>query len=203
MLKPEITTYKDKICEKHNDFIWGDFVSDESVTEVVNFYRHQQFLPFIEGQVQLSGESHTNKEFKDSRDLHVPFQAAVMNCEKYLVELQRILELYMDRFPFCELSDFRIVEPLSIQWYPKGGGFKLWHTERSNCLPSNVYRHLVYMTYLNDVPDGGTEWFHQDKYIPAQKGYTVIWPSDWTHFHRGRVSETKEKMIITGWFSFQ
>ena len=101
MLKPEITTYKDKICEKHNDFIWGDFVSDESVTEVVNFYRHQQFLPYIEGQVQLSGESHTNKEFKDSRDLHVPFQAAVMHCEKYLVELQRILELYIDRFPFC------------------------------------------------------------------------------------------------------
>ena len=138
MLKPEITTYKNKICEKHNDFIWGDFVSDESVTEVVNFYRHQQFLPYIEGQVQISGETQTDKEFKDSRDLHVPFQAAVMHCEKYLVELQRVLELYMDRFPFCETSDFRINEPLSIQWYPKGGGFKLWHTERSNCLPSNV-----------------------------------------------------------------
>ena len=58
------------------------------------------------------------------------------------------------------------------------------------------------MTYMNDVPDGGTEWFHQDKYVPAQRGYTVIWPSDWTHFHRGRVSNTSEKYIITGWFSF-
>ena len=93
MLKPEITTYKNKICTKDSDFIWGDFISDEAVSEIVNFYRHQQFLPYIEGQLMEEGQVKTNKEFKDSRDLHVPFQAAVMHCEKYLVELQRILEL--------------------------------------------------------------------------------------------------------------
>ena len=58
------------------------------------------------------------------------------------------------------------------------------------------------MTYLNDVPDGGTEWFHQSLYVPAQKGYTVIWPADWTHTHRGRPSPTTEKQILTGWFEF-
>ena len=198
----EITAYKGKLCTKESDFIWGDFISNEAVEEIVNFYRHQQFLPYIDGQLMEEGVVKTNKEHKDSRDLHVPFQVAVKHCEKYLLELQGVLNKYMDRFPFCELSDFRIVEPMSIQWYPKGGGFKLWHTERSNCLRSNVYRHLVFMTYLNDVPDGGTEWFHQDKYVPAQKGYTVIWPADWTHFHRGRVSHTSEKIIITGWFTF-
>ena len=89
-----------------------------------------------------------------------------------------------------------------MQWYPKGGGFKQWHTERSNALPGSVYRHLVFMTYLNDVPDGGTEWYYQQKYVPAQRGYTVIWPADWTFHHRGRVSTDSEKMIITGWFNF-
>ena len=91
---------------------------------------------------------------------------------------------------------------MSMQHYEKGGGFKKWHTERINSLPGSVYRHLVFMTYLNDVPDGGTEWYHQDLYIPAKKGYTVVWPADWTHFHRGRVSETSEKKIITGWLSY-
>ena len=62
-----------------------------------------------------------------------------------------------------------------MQHYPIGGGFKQWHTERSNSLPGNIYRHLVFMTYLNDVPDGGTEWYHQQRYVPAQRGYTVIW----------------------------
>ena len=62
-----------------------------------------------------------------------------------------------------------------MQCYPPGGGFKQWHTERSNALPGNTFRHLVFMTYLNDAPGGGTEWFHQDKYVDATKGFTVIW----------------------------
>jgi hypothetical protein len=37
---------------------------------------------------------------------------------------------------------------------------------------------------------------------PAKKGLTMIWPTDWTHIHRGIVSETKEKMIVTGWYNF-
>lgn len=78
MLDPEITTYKNKICTKDSDFIWGATISDDAVQEVVNFYRHQQWLPYIEGQLMEAGEVKTNKEFKDSRDLHVPFQAAVI-----------------------------------------------------------------------------------------------------------------------------
>ena len=30
----------------------------------------------------------------------------------------------------------------------------------------------------------------------------MIWPTDWKNIHRGIVSETKEKMIITGWYNF-
>ena len=59
------------------------------------------------------------------------------------------------------------------------------------------------MTFLTDNPDGGTEFIYQDKYIPAEKGKTLIWPSDWTHTHRGKVDTTKEKMIITGWIDLK
>ena len=58
------------------------------------------------------------------------------------------------------------------------------------------------MTYLNDVDDGGTEFMHQNIITPAVKGLTLIWPADWTHAHRGVISKTKEKYIITGWFSY-
>ena len=33
----------------------------------------------------------------------------------------------------------------------------------------------------------------------GKKGLTLIWPADWTHTHRGVISQTKEKTIITGW----
>jgi hypothetical protein len=63
------------------------------------------------------------------------------------------------------------------------------------------------MTYLNDVEDGdeyqgGTEWYHGNIKVNARKGHTVIWPSDWTHTHRGIIAPNKEKYIITGWFNF-
>ena len=64
-------------------------------------------------------------------------------------------------------------------------------------------RHLVFMTYLNDVEDKGeTEFVLQNLKVKAEKGKTVIWPSDWTHTHRGIISPTQEKYIVTGWFSF-
>ena len=55
------------------------------------------------------------------------------------------------------------------------------------------------MTYLNDVPDGGTEFLYQNLTTKAIKGNTVIWPATWTHTHRGQISQTHEKIIITGW----
>ena len=59
------------------------------------------------------------------------------------------------------------------------------------------------MTYLNDIDDGGgTEFKLQEMKVKAEKGKTIIWPSDWTHTHRGIVSPSKEKYIVTGWWSF-
>lgn len=197
----EVVIYKGKLCEKISDFIWGDFIDDNVVDGLLHFWRNQTILEPREGQVYRAGDVVVDRDYKESLDLHIPFQLNVPEVQNYMMALQGVLNKYIERFPFCETSRFQVVEPLSMQVYPPGGGFKQWHTERSNSLPGNVYRHLVFMTYLNDVPDGGTEWFHQDKYVPAQKGFTVIWPSDWTHHHKGRVSQESEKSIITGWFS--
>ena len=64
-------------------------------------------------------------------------------------------------------------------------------------------RCLVYMTYLNDVNNGGTDFKFQNLTTPAKKGLTVIWPSDWTHLHKGQVSQTDTKYIITGWLNYR
>ena len=59
------------------------------------------------------------------------------------------------------------------------------------------------MTYLNDVSDGGeTEFFHQKLKVKPVKGKTVLWPTDFTHLHRGITSPTEDKYIATGWFNF-
>ena len=158
----EFVTYKGKLCEKESDFIWGDYIEESVVKGLYHFWHHQNILARHEGMVYEGGDKYVDKDYKDSLDLHVPVSLHLPEIHNYLMSLQKVLNKYLERFPFAELSRFEIVEPLSLQHYPKGGGFKEWHTERANSSPGNVYRHLVFMTYLNDVPDGGTEWFHQD-----------------------------------------
>lgn len=135
-------------------------------------------------------------------DLNNPFNGPCI--KKYIDELQKVCNHYIEIFPFCnEYSPWRITEDFNIQYYPPGGGFKIYHSERTrgNSFISN--RHLVFMTYLNDVEDcGETEFYHQNLKIKPEKGKTLIWPADWTHTHRGIPSPTQEKYIVTGWFSF-
>lgn len=91
---------------------------------------------------------------------------------------------------------------MNIQKYEPGEGFFNWHAERTLPTFETVDRALVFMTYLNDVPNGGTKFFHQNLVTPARKGLTLVWPVDWTHLHTGQISETSEKYIITGWVHY-
>ena len=65
-----------------------------------------------------------------------------------------------------------------------------------------MHRVLAFMTYLNTVEEAGTEFKFQNFKATAKKGKTLIWPTDFTHTHRGVISLSKEKYIITGWLSF-
>lgn len=197
------TIHRGKICVPSTDFIWGANIDLSVCDGMLDFYQNQTCLEMQEGVTySVDGYPQVNHDIKQSTDLCIPNGISDKRVTNYLMELQKVLNGYMDKFPFCYYSEFRIIEAFNIQYYPPGGGFKTWHTERSCANIPNVQRHLVFMTYLNDVPNGGTEWFHQDKYVEAKKGFTVIWPADWTHTHRGRVSEDYDKYIVTGWFSY-
>ena len=74
--------------------------------------------------------------------------------------------------------------------------------ERDGSFNSTIKRCLVFMTYLNDVEKGGTFFPYQQRLVKAIKGKTLIFPSDWTHTHVGQISETQEKTIVTGWYSY-
>lgn len=145
---------------------------------------------------------------KDSTDLSMPLiYFNQINClVKYSDELLKAIEQYKKEYPGCNehIETWGIRENVNIQHYAPGGGFKKWHSEKSgrHDLVSSA-RVLVFMTYLNTVTDnGGTEFLHQNLKINAEKGKTVIWPAEWTHVHRGIVSPSQEKYIITGWWSY-
>lgn len=143
-----------------------------------------------------------DKQVKNSKDNLLETTPDL--CDWYIKELQKVVEGYIEKYPWCDkYAAWKIAEGVNVQLYPPGGGFFSWHTERGSCVPPFSGRHLVFMTYLNDVTDGGeTEFLHQGLKVQPQKGLTLIWPADWTHTHRGVASPTQEKAIVTGWFNY-
>jgi len=154
---------------------------------------------------EIGHDHEVRKDIKDSLDLIVePRDFSQPAIRKYIINLMEVVRAYTDKYPTNKLvNPWGIVENINMQYYEPGAGYKQWHTERIGKMEPSVNRHLVFMTYLNDVFDeGGTEFFYQKIKAQPRKGLTLIWPVDWTHLHRGVVSTSEEKYIITGWFDF-
>jgi len=100
------------------------------------------------------------------------------------------------------VAPWRIYPIYNFQRYLPGEGYYAWHCESSAPHPVFLSRMLAWMIYLNDVPNGGTEFKFQDFKTDAEAGTIVIWPPYWTHMHRGIISNTHKKYILSGWFNF-
>mgnify|MGYP003661100643 CR=1 FL=1 len=124
--------------------------------------------------------------------------------KQYLDNLQIVIDKYIKKYDYsAKTNKWGLIQPLKIQHYKQNEGYFEWHFERNSDNLINLSRHLVFMTYLNDVEhDGETEFLYQNLKIKPQKGKTIIFPSDWTHTHRGITSQIDEKYIITGWLNY-
>ena len=193
---------KEYIFESNSPcFISGWFIDESVCDQVLDFYSEENYFPISRG---ISSSQEVDLEIKDSFDKTISSVTQDKRISDYLDSLSSVINLYSEKFFWCNKTEsWSIVENVNIQKYLPGGGYKIYHTERNGSLLS-MNRHLVFMTYLNDVTDAGeTEFYYQKLKVKPQKGLTLIWPVDWTHTHRGIPSPTQEKTIITGWYSFK
>lgn len=91
-------------------------------------------------------------------------------------------------------------QEIKLQKIPIKGGYHIWHCEQDSLATAS--RVLVWMVYLNDIPDneGETEFIFQGLRIKPTAGTVVFFPASFTHTHRGNPVYTKEKYIATGWY---
>jgi hypothetical protein len=188
------------------NFINETFLKDLSICDdLINYHKNSENK--TQGVIYSSnGGADVNSNIKLSIDVCTRVDDAVKNIifNRYFKELQTALDLYNKKYSFSNaFSKFSVIENINIQHYKPNEGYFAWHCERGNAVMPQASRHLVFMTYLNDVVDAGqTEFYYQNLKVIPQKGKTVIWPADWTHTHRGITSPTQEKYIITGWFNY-
>ena len=187
-----------------DNFISGYYWEGDTsaLDEICDYFKSNEEIAW-RGALVHNGVSKVQTEHKDSYDMHLPNPEVHEFSRKYFNNLQNALNMYTSKYQAANDCTSFAADVPNIQMYKPGGHFNRWHCERSSSNPTNALRHLVFMTYLNDIEEGGeTEFFYQKIKVKPKKGLTLIWPTDWTHTHRGVPSISEEKMIVTGWFSF-
>ena len=187
----------------YDSFIGGWYIPEHICDGMLDYYyqKSNDITPGVVGNLEDDNDP-VKPDVKDSLDLFVEPNDSSSECKAYISYLMSCFENYVNYYEYAnKVCEYGLNVGYNIQRYKKGGGFKTWHFERSHL--TSMPRVLVFMTYLNDVEDGGTEFYYQKIKTKAKKGLTLIWPTDFTHTHRGIISHTKEKYIATGWFTMK
>ena len=189
-----------------NSFIGAWFLDDLAVCDgLIDFFNTCEAFERKPGFVGSATGPRLDKRIKDSVDLLVNVTMKDARLRRYIDGLFNVVEMYKQKYQYAFTSAPWAIEPgLCIQQYPPGGGFFAWHSERTSAAQDCVYRHLGFVTYLNDVAEGGeTEFYYQEIKVKPKKGLTLIYPSDWTHTHRGIAAPNEGKTMVVGCLKFQ
>ena len=187
-------------------FIHGCYIPDHICDDLIKYFDENPDK-HAKGEVYGTGdklyELIEDVDIKDSLDIN--FSLNQDEHTRVMSEYIQYLDLCIREYEYKyhqanHMANYGLTENIQIQKYEPGGGFKTWHCERTGITQQT--RCLVFQTYLNNVVDGGTEFMYQKLISPAKKGLTMIWPSDWTHTHRGQISQTHKKYILTGWLNY-
>jgi hypothetical protein len=179
---------------KLDSFIGGWYINEKTCENIIDFFEKNKSRQ-VKGLVGANKIINTN--IKNSTDVSLHSYDTLL--DDYNIQLQKCLNNYIKKYPeINSYAEFNSgIEGYNIQRYLPGEGFYKLHWERDH----NSSRCLVFMTYLNNVKNGGTYFKYQNITTEAKKGLTLIWPTDFTHTHQGKVAK-ETKYILTGWYNF-
>jgi hypothetical protein len=88
-----------------------------------------------------------------------------------------------------------------VQKTKPGQGYHIWHCDADNVLTS--HRLITIALYLNTVDEGGeTEFLYQSVRVPPVQGTMILFPTYWTHMHRGNPPLKGNKYFMTTWLQY-
>jgi prolyl 4-hydroxylase len=188
--------------KKNPNFIGAYNIENDSLCEkIVSFFEENKDL-----QSQGAVGDGVDEKIKKSTDITIYpnnlKEEKFFLFKDYLNSLNQCYQDYRETYPFLKKFIKKVdLGYFNIQKYLPGGHFAELHSERTSL--QNLHRLFAWMTYLNDVDDGGTTDFdYFDIKVKPEKGKTLIWPAEWTHAHTGSILKSGKKYIITGWMHF-
>lgn len=185
------------------DFIgvWDNFVPESLCNKIIKFYEDYTQNAAISMSSEIADGEEQFSEGKLGRsDISILLNDSSRNLSAIVNQyLQAATTHYIDKYPQLKSSKL-ISGDIKMQKTPPEGGYHIWHYETAGY--HSIARELVWIIYLNDMPDGEgeTEFMYQRRRIKPTTGTVVIWPAAMTHVHRGLTVYTQDKYILTGWY---
>ena len=144
-------------------------------------------------------------------NLLTPGEDAYLNYEKHDIENDRdLIDILNKRLPIvnnlykqfypeidCTGSYWKLTN-LRLKKYNPGKSYDKWHSEHSLRNPHRILNIIIYLSDHNC----GTQ-FYNGETILSKTGRLSIFPSYFTHTHRGQMCpENKPRYIIGGYYNF-
>lgn len=114
--------------------------------------------------------------------------------------LKEIISLYVKTYPEINLTKDRWdFDNFKLKKFRAGKFYDAWHSEHCVLYP---YRIACLLLYLSDH-DCGTE-FYNGEVIKSRKGRAILFPTFWTHTHRGQpCPDQKNRYIMSSYIQLQ
>ena len=179
--------------------IFKNFMPNELTNDYMNYFNNceKQGIVFPRKADETFVSDHALNTIMDAP--HVPM---TYNNKPFInLFFKEAYPLYVQKYSYLKrLSTHNILE-VKIQKTKIGEGYHFWHCENAQMKARN--RILAFMVYLNDVTEGGeTEFLYQKCRFKPEKNTMLVWPSQFTHVHRGNPPLSNDKYIITGWVEY-
>jgi hypothetical protein len=114
--------------------------------------------------------------------------------------ISQLIDQYRSQFPSLDYMDNSLeFSPWRFKHFPPTYAFNRWHSEHNLAV---AHRVLCIQVYLSDNACG-TEFQHTGDVVMSQKGRAVVFPTFWTHTHRGQLDpDGVDRYIMTTYASF-
>lgn len=177
------------------NFNYSDFIYEDTCD--------RKYYDFFDKLIEnFNGKEEKNETYHRNHG-HVEDETTLI-VDKAYHQVMNIVKPHLQKY--AELvkynNNINMTNSCKMQKSVPRQGYHGWHHER--CSDKNEstmsIREFVWILYLNDIEEGGeTEFLLQPRRVTPQKGKICIWPSAFTHLHRGNPPLKGEKYILTSW----
>jgi len=131
-----------------NTMFMGAFtIEDPSVCDDLVALCESDPKKLNKGLVGRDGKAIVDPNSKESLEMSFQPNDPRMEWRRYVTALQQVTHKYVEKYPYAAntIGPWGLSSPTNYQYYPPGGGYKIFHTERNGRMEPGASRHLVFM----------------------------------------------------------